>query len=166
MESNIISKLIKSSSHNTAEGTWIFVRPDTDKVVYDFTDASIPPKYHRSFRVEISGSGIALSVNCYGNILNQTTFSTDRECFNNLLKQLDSIRLEKQWNEDTQGLCGGTSHRIELFEKRVNYFSGFVYGNPFIEALQFGDMKGDINSLHKTICDFIPNFEEEMKREL
>lgn len=166
MKSNFISKFIKSSSYKTVEETWNFVRPGTDKVVYDFTDASVPPAYHRSFQTEISENSITLSVNCYGNVLNQNTFSTDREHFHNLLKQIDSIKLEEQSNEDTQGLCGGTTHLLKLFEKGENYFSGSIYGNSLIETLQFGNMKGDIAGLHEAICHFIPHFEEEMKREL
>lgn len=166
MKANFISKLRKSSSCKPTKDTWIFVRPDTDKVVYNFTDASVPPAYHRSFRTEIDESSIVLSVNCYGSVLNQTTISTNREHFNSLLKQIDSIRLEEQLNEDTQGLCGGTTHFLELFEKGEKYFSGSVYGNSLIETLQFGSMKGDIAGLHQVICHFIPHFEEEMKREL
>ena len=161
-----ISKLVRSDSLKPTEETWNFVHPGTDKVVYDFTDASVPPAYHRSFRAEINGNGIVLSVNCYGNVLNQTTLSTSRERFCDLLKQIDSIKLKEQSNEDSQGLSGGTTHLLELFEKEEKYFSGSVYGNSLIETLQFGNIKGDIAGLHKVICHFIPHFEEEMKRKL
>ncbi|EKV03083.1 hypothetical protein Lepto7375DRAFT_5358 [Leptolyngbya sp. PCC 7375] len=43
------------------------------KIVYRFRDASVPPRYHKSYRISVTSSEANIVVNSYGRQLNERT---------------------------------------------------------------------------------------------
>jgi hypothetical protein len=128
------------------------------KIVYSYGDASVPPKYHRSYTITATKDEIRIVVDSYGNILADTTYQMDKQKFDVLSDKLCKTKLKnKKKTEDTEGCTGGTSRYIKVFSGENIVLNGYAY---FCGGEIFGDLDGDINSFAAEIKSFIPDIDK------
>jgi hypothetical protein len=131
------------------------------KIIYYYYDSSVPQKYHRSYTITITVNKARIIVDSYGDILNDKEFDVDSSQFVLIKKSLMINKIKKGKKLESKGCTGGTSEKIEYFDRDKNLFSASVYhcGNK-----DYGDMRGNINNLANDIKSLIPNFSELLKR--
>lgn len=135
----------------------IKVKASTSRIHFYFTDASVPPKYHRSYEASITREKINLKVSCYGNILNTKSIPLTALQYTNLLNFIDNLKLTIAPKKDDQGICGGTTITLELYEGDIMYDSGYNYANSY------GTLFGDVQRLKLEIEMLIPDFQNILK---
>jgi len=132
------------------------------KIIYYYYDSSVPPKYHRSYTIIITENKVRIIVDSYGDILNDKEFDIDSSKFVMIKKSLLINKIKKGKKLESKGCTGGTSEKIEYFDRDKSLFSASVYhcGNK-----DYGDLRGDINNVAQDIKNLIPNFSKLLKRD-
>lgn len=131
----------------------IKIRPLTSCIHFYFTDASIPPEFHRSYKAIITSDKIMLEVSCYGNILNTTSVPFTTPQYSLLKSFIENLQLRIGSKKDDQEVCGGTTITLELYEGDEKYDYGYNYANSY------GTLFGDVQRLKSEIESLIPNFQ-------
>lgn len=86
---------------------------DTATVTYAFTDASVPPQYHRSFRLTVTRGTTSIVVDSYGDVLAEESVPTPPEVW----AALDPAALESLTVTSTEeGCTGGTSTGLTVVD--------------------------------------------------
>lgn len=86
--------------------------PQDAQVEFRFTDASIPPEYHRSYTLKVDRDETSISVDSYGDLLFEGTVPTTAEAWKNLTTTYSSIAT---LSSPPEGSCtGDTSSSIEI----------------------------------------------------
>ncbi len=99
----------------------------TDRVSYSFTDASLPPEYHRSYTIDINSDSVCISVTCYGDVLLRESYPFTKEKFDAVKTELaeQGFKLNKHAQESTE--TGGTADAVAFYIGDQCYFTGSVY---------------------------------------
>jgi len=127
------------------------------KIVYRYDDSSVPPKYHRSYKIETIDNKIIIVVDSYGQILAQEEFPITATQFSELVVYLNEKRVHNTKNTESMGCTGGTGENIVFFAGAKVVFKGSVY---HCGGKDYGDMVGDIEVFAQKIKSFIPEFEK------
>ncbi|MBI5326366.1 MAG: hypothetical protein HZB41_14015 [Ignavibacteriae bacterium] len=132
------------------------------KIIYRYYDSSVPPEYHRSYTFIIDKNKINLTVDCYGDILNEKEIIIDTNQFELIKNSLVKNKIRLGIKIESKDCTGGTSEKIEYYSNDKCLFSASVYhcGNK-----DYGDLRGEINNLAEEIKGLIPNFNELLKRD-
>ena len=85
------------------------------KIVYRHDDSSVPPKYHRSYKIEAINNKISIVVDSYGEILAQKEFPITATQFSELVVYLNEKRVHNTKNTESMGCTGGTGENIGFF---------------------------------------------------
>ncbi len=81
----------------------------TDAVItYQFNDASVPPEYHRSYRITVSKDDASIVVDSYGDVLSQATVDTPDWAWDALSDGVARVAMLESSNAQ-DGCVGGTS---------------------------------------------------------
>ena len=85
-------------------------------IEYSFGDASVPPPYHRSYRIEVSrDSFLRFTVESYGEVLKDTSAHIAWDAFFLACEEMDSYFLQSETSSFQDEDCtGGTHHRLTL----------------------------------------------------
>jgi hypothetical protein len=129
-----------------------------------FTDSSVPPPFHRSYEITVSGDTIHLIVNSYGDILVDTTLNAPPMVFDTIQNLLLNHRIvfKKKISKKEVSCTGGTTKYIayrtpnleEGMDGSIYYCGGKEYGNIggdlslFMKELEeriIPDLRGIIN---------------------
>lgn len=96
-----------------------------DKMVYHFTDSSLPPDYHRSYTVTVTKTEASLKVYSYGNELLSKTYKLKAGQFQKAVEAVKKLGIESK--KKTQGVpcSGGTSESFDMYAGEQNLFSGY-----------------------------------------
>ncbi len=125
------------------------------KIEYAFGDASVAPKYHRSYVVTATKDDIRIVVNSYGNILADTTFTMNKRKFKVLTKKFTETEIKNiNKTTDNHGCSGGTTKSFTITEGEKTVLNGTVYN---CGGAKFGDLDGDVDSFSAAIIKYIPN---------
>lgn len=127
-----------------------------DYLIFKFHDSSVPPPYHRSYRMEFNEESVHIVVDSYGDIISDTTLNIGEENVHkafNLIKQYGIT--SKEDNNEDEGCTGGTGISIDYGFEDKSLCSGYVY---FCAGEQFGDLSGDLEGLKYALKDLIPDF--------
>ena len=127
------------------------------KIVYRYDDSSVPPKYHRSYKIEATDNKISIVVDSYGQILAQEEFPIIANQFSELVVYLNEKRLHNTKNTESMGCTGGTGENIVFFASEKVVFKGSVY---HCGGKDYGNMAGEIEGFATKIKSFIPKFEK------
>jgi hypothetical protein len=99
----------------------------TTRIVYLYGDSSVPPQYHRSYRIDVSSMEARITVDSYGSVLADRSYRIMRSDFDGLLDSLASNAIRNVPPRDNDGCTGGTSETISTFNQQTLTFSGQVY---------------------------------------
>ena len=127
------------------------------KIVYRYDDSSVPPKYHRSYKIEANDNKISIVVDSYGQILAQEEFPITANQFSELVVYLNEKRVHNTKNTESMGCTGGTGENIVFSAGAKVVFKGYVY---HCGGKDYGDMVGEIEGFATKIKSFIPKFEK------
>lgn len=133
---------------------------DFDSIKIKYIDASVAPQYHRSYTFFATENSIRLTVDSYGNILNDTSITITKNQFNEIKQTIESSNLKIQKDKKNSGCTGGTAYEIILFKNNTKVFEGHTYlcGNT-----TYGNLSGDIDSILSKFKSFFYNFEQYLK---
>lgn len=110
----------------------------TNYVCYSFTDASLPPEYHRSYSIGISKDSIIVNVTSYSRKLLHKVYPCTEETFNKVIARLAAQGISKGKAKGEATSTGGTTDALSFFKNNEDtpYFSASVYdgiGTLYIE---------------------------------
>jgi len=86
------------------------------KIKYSYGDASIPPPYHRSYRIELSRDNLLrFAVESYGEVLKDTSAPIAWNAFFQACEEMDFYLLQSEESSSHRADCtGGTHHSLVL----------------------------------------------------
>ncbi len=126
------------------------------KIKYHFGDASVAPKYHRSYTIVAERDSINVKVLCYGDVLAEKNVKLDSLQFDTLVANIKKFNIKnKKIQNENRGCTGGTSESISYFNEAEELFSGYVY---HCGGENYGDMKGETKDFGGELRKLIPDF--------
>ncbi len=131
---------------------------NTDKIVYNFQDSSVPPQYHRSYDIEITSKRAAVKVDSYGTVLADTSYVLREGQFQSLVNQAAS--LPRSGEDLTRGATGQKSHNINLYEGGNNYYS------LYFDSLSKTSRNEKVNAFIESVRSLIPDLTQLRNRPL
>jgi hypothetical protein len=135
---------------------------DFDKAVYSFTDASVEPSYHRSYTIVVTNSEISITVDVYGTVIAEKSYSLSSNDFNSIKKTIMNAEPSNTPYRGNNGCAGGTGESLSLYYEDKQVFAGSIY---HCGGKDSGNFKGDINSIKKVLISLIPDFYELLETE-
>ena len=126
------------------------------KIVYSFKDASVPPQYHRSYTISVTGNQAHIVVDSYGDILAEKTVDMPAQIMDDLARYMQSCQIrEKDRDTDTTTWPGGTSKALKVYSADGILLDGIVYRSG---GRVEGNLSGDIDAFAKKLEGLIPDF--------
>jgi len=129
-------------------------------IEYDFGDSSVPPKYHRSYKIRIMEDTISITVDSYGDILNEKSFPLAENDLNEIINAVKNIDFNKKYSEN-EGCTGGVTKALTL-KTKTSEFKVDVY---VCGGLSKNDML-ELDAAAAVITSKIPDFEKELMRDM
>jgi hypothetical protein len=130
------------------------------EITYHFGDASVPPDYHRSYRITVTSEKVRIVVNSYGEILADRTYKITPGQFDDLKASLEKHKIANCSLTDDDGCTGGTSERISCADKENEIFSGSVY---HCGGKDSGNLDGDITGFADDAKKLVPDLEHLLR---
>lgn len=131
------------------------------KLVYRFRDASVPPRYHRSYTISITASEANVVVSSYGTQLNENTVPISPSDFQTALDVIEKSQItQSSETESDSKTIGGKIEYLQLFDKDTELFSGSTH-NSSVQGTKI--LKGDIKAVRKYLRSLFPNFHSLLK---
>jgi len=130
------------------------------EIAYHFADASVPPDYHRSYRITVAAAEVRIVVGCYGKVLADETFPVTQEQFDDIKASLSRRRIMNCALTEDDGCTGGTGERISYRDDERELFSGEVYHCGGKDA---GNLSGDIAAFAEDVKKLVPDLEKLLR---
>jgi hypothetical protein len=129
--------------------------------MYHFYDSSVPPPYHRSYEIDIEDTVIKFTIDSYGDLLYDETFSVPRKQLVDFKTSLKKLNVKKQKPKvDHVGCTGGTSESFFFYhddEKKYDFQIAQCGGK------YYGDMKADLDKVRDLFKSMIPDFAKKLQ---
>jgi len=97
-----------------------------DQIIYHYRDASVPPRYHRSYEISASPGRVKITIDIYGEILAEKTYTLSDQQYGNVVDSLNKIEIGKAELTEDNGCTGGTSETISFSDGRKDVISGTI----------------------------------------
>jgi len=139
------------------EGEHNVTQTTIKEITYHFGDASVPPKYHRSYTVTVTADSVNIVVDSYGDILADEEYEITTKQFDDIQRSLERNNIRNCTLGSDEGCTGGTSESISYVNNKNEIFSGSVYhcgGNDT------GNLCGNIGSFADDVKKLVPNLEK------
>jgi hypothetical protein len=130
------------------------------KIVYDFGDASVPPPYHRSYTITLTGDSISKHVHSYSETISNVSKPVTNEQFASVVKIIDDCKFTNGKEKENTACTGGVSETVSIYSQDERVYYGSVYhcgGDDYGNLL--GDTKLLLAELNKLISDDLINNE-------
>jgi len=113
-----LSACSSGSSDNTANSGLDSSMLDANNatVVYRFLDSSLPPEFHRSFRITADVNTSRLTIDSYNDILDDASMATDFDALTLVLTRLRQSDLPEETGFSDDGCTGGRSSFLTLYQ--------------------------------------------------
>ncbi|MEM9485877.1 MAG: hypothetical protein AAGA83_19550 [Cyanobacteria bacterium P01_F01_bin.116] len=125
------------------------------KIVYRFRDASIPPRYHRSYTISVTANEANVVVDSYGTQLNETTVQLLPSEFQAALDIIEKSQIAVE-TEISPKTVGGKIDYLTLFEDDTEIFKASTHGSG---AQRDCVLCGDIKAVRQYLRSLFPNFQ-------
>jgi hypothetical protein len=124
--------------------------------VYGFTDASVPPQYHRSYTIRVSSTEVKFSVTNYVETFIDETYPTTQQAFNDFQKKLKACKIKiKKTKTDDGGCTGGTGDAFTLPFTGGKTLEGSSYN---CGGTRYGDISGKLDAAIQIFQSMVPDF--------
>jgi hypothetical protein len=135
---------------------------------YSFTDASVPPEFHRSYTITVLSGYTKLFIHSYGDTLLFETYKTDHD-FRQFLKDLKACKLAATTIEKPNNCTGGTTDffysTADTYETLVPYkkLKLNVHAKVYhCGGKSYGNIKGKIAEAKDLFKSMVPDFNAKM----
>lgn len=130
-----------------------------ERFTYEFTDASVPPPFHRSYSIAADKDSVRLTVESYGEILAHKEYPMPEDGLETIGNALLKHKINKRLVEKKSKDCtGGTSEAISLRTKEdPNFFSASVY---HCGGTDYGTLIGETDSFLLDIRPLTPDLKD------
>ncbi|MBN2727596.1 MAG: hypothetical protein JXR53_00060 [Bacteroidales bacterium] len=126
------------------------------KIVYSYTDSSVPPEFHRSYDIVMTETEAYVKVNSYGQLLTDTIVPIKEGAFQLLIDSFPSYGIEECEDAQLIDCDGGTSAFLALYDKNEKeILNGNIY---YCGAATGGNICGDVNGFAILITSIISDF--------
>lgn len=135
----------------------------TNNVVFafEFTDASVPPPYHRSYTIKVTSNEVSLEIYDYSSTLLSEVYSIDETQFKEFQTKLKACKIKlKAANKETHGCTGGTGDSFSLPFAGTKKVEGEVY---HCGGKDYGDLKGNLAEGKDLFKSMVPDFSSKME---
>jgi hypothetical protein len=146
-----------SDAHGNNNGEVKMTNNDINEITYHFGDASVPPRYHRSYTIKVTAGSIRIVVDSYGEVLADKEYEIAPEQFNAIKRSLAKSRIKNCALDGEDGCTGGTSESISYVDNQGNQFSGSIYHCGGKNA---GNLCGDVTRFAEDVKRLIPDLSE------
>jgi len=127
------------------------------EITYHFGDASVPPKYHRSYTATVTTDKVRIVVDSYGDILADKEYEITSKQFDDIRNSLERNKIINCSLGDDEGCSGGTIERISFSDGKNEIFSGSVY---HCGGKDTGNLCGDIAGFADDVKNLVPDLDE------
>ncbi|MEO0430184.1 MAG: hypothetical protein AAF151_00700 [Cyanobacteria bacterium J06656_5] len=125
------------------------------KIVYRFRDASVPPRYHRSYTISVTPDEANVVVNSYSTQLNELTVQLSSSEFQATLDIIEKSQItEASDNEVAPKTIGGKIEYLTLFENDTEIFKANTHGDS---GQGKGRLCGDVKAVQQYLKSLFPN---------
>lgn len=129
-----------------------FSKKDIEYIEYEYGDSSVPPEYHRSYKIRVGGLSLGIVVDSYGDIINIQSFRLTEG-------DIKEINFTKKYSSLT-GCTGGVSKTITI-KTQTDAFKTTIYycgGKPSEKQTY------EVDEFAKMLISKILKFPEVLKR--
>jgi hypothetical protein len=130
---------------------------DIKEVTYHFGDASVPPRFHRSYTITVTSGRVRIVVDSYGDILSDKSYEITPEQFNAIKRSLARNRIKKCKRRGEDGCTGGTSEGISYIDNKGKKFTGSIY---HCGGKDTGNLCGNISRFANDMKKLIPDLDK------
>ncbi|MFC1885235.1 hypothetical protein ACFL2O_10745 [Thermodesulfobacteriota bacterium] len=127
------------------------------EITYHFGDASVPPKYHRSYTITVTAGSVRIVVDSYGKILADKAYEITPEQFDSIKRSLASNKIKNCTLDGEDGCTGGTSESISYMDNKKKMFSGSIY---HCGGKDTGNLCGDVTRFANDVKQMIPDLDK------
>lgn len=129
------------------------------KIVYRFRDASVPPRYHRSYTISVTADEATVVVNSYGTQLNESMIQLSSSEFQTTLDVIEKSQIASE-TEISPKTIGGKIEYLTLFDGDTELFKANTHGS---DDQGNGKLCGDIKAVRQYLRSLFPNFQDLLK---
>ncbi len=117
------------------------------RLEYHYQDASVPPPFHRSYRLTVTPTEAHLRVDSYGEVVNEVTRPLPPEAFVELTTVVEAAGLRSvPETEPEEGCSGGTGESLALFAEDALLLRGSL---SHCGGGTYGDLAGDLPAVRE-----------------
>ncbi len=131
------------------------------KIIYRFRDASVPPQYHRSYRISVTTTQAKVVVDSYGKRLNESTAELTPSEFQAVLDVIEKSQISQETDtEASPPVIGGKIEYLQLFDHDMEILNGNTRSSG---GQGPGRLCGDIKAVRQCLRNLFPNFKSLLK---
>jgi hypothetical protein len=136
--------------------TTAYTQTNQGRFVYEFHDSSVPPQYHRSYKISVEDSLVRFLVDSYGDILLDETYTITSQELKDFKTKLKSFKLKtKKSSDEPNGCTGGTSDSFYLFWDESSKLEGYT---SQCGGTEYGNLLGNLDEARTLFKDLVPDF--------
>ena len=117
---------------------------DADTLIYHYGDSSVPPPYHRSYRITLTQRSANLLVDSYGDVVAREDIPVEPGLLNSLALMIHDGQIYNCQLAEDQACSGGTTESVRLMAGADILFKGSIY---HCGGKGIGDLCGAIDAL-------------------
>ncbi len=126
----------------------------SDTLIYHFGDASVPPKYHRSYTIMVTPAKIYLTIDVYGEVVAEDSLVLTKTAYDSFATAINNLHIKNRKEDVQKGCTGGTTDRLALYTGSSKEVKGFIY---YCGGQPYGDLEGDVAAAATLFKALIPD---------
>jgi hypothetical protein len=130
-----------------------------NEFIYHFGDASLPPKYHRSYTIRVIPGQVYCTIDRYGDILLTDSSALTTAAYDSFVKNITALQIKNKTADSEKGCTGGTSKQLTLFAGGTKEIKGSLY---YCGGQINGNLDGDVVAAAKFFTDLVPDLEKKI----
>ena len=144
----------------TSCDTQIFLEAkNTEKIVYNFHDSSVPPQYHRSFEITVTKTSANIIVDSYGDTLATASKELAEGEFEEFVSVINDAKLTNSKPKNDLACSGSTAESLKIYTDKLllNTYLDHCKNNEFPSS------SGQIRIVVDKMKLFFPDLDELLK---
>lgn len=125
--------------------------------IYKFNDSSTPPEYHRSYTISVSPDSVHLSVDSYGSVLLDKSFSLKHSDYQSFVAALLALNITNHEAPELRPRPGSTSDFLHIYLSEGIAVKGEIYHGG---GQSFGTLAGDVDEAVRLFKELIPDLQK------
>lgn len=135
------------------------VAGNSDTLIYDFQDASVPPPYHRSYTIRVTAEQVYFAISDYSQILSKDSLVLTRAAYDSFATAINDLHIKNRKEVIQEGCTGGTSDKLDLYRGSSKEVRGYIY---YCGGKKYGDLEGDVAAAANLFKALIPELNKRI----